>query len=143
MSHGGHRSRQPGMTSRVVLRSGLILLAVLELAIGVWQYVFPSSFFDDFPTVALDPPYNEHLMSDVGGLTLSLAVVVAVAAVRLERGLVTAAFIGFTVFAVSHLVFHLLHFDGFTTREAMEVGWGLGVEAALPIALLFVARRIH
>ncbi|MFC4019002.1 hypothetical protein ACFOW4_13775 [Micromonospora sp. GCM10011542] len=54
------------------LRGGLITLAALQTVASVWQYVFPRSFYDDFPTVRLDPAYNEHLVSDVGGLGLAL-----------------------------------------------------------------------
>ena len=46
---------------------------------------FPRSFYDDFPGagrtwVAVDGPYNEHLVRDVGGLNLALAFVAVLAA---------------------------------------------------------------
>jgi hypothetical protein len=50
-------------TPAPLVRYGLILLIVLDGIVGGWQYFFPRSFFDDFPTVKLDPPYNEHLVS--------------------------------------------------------------------------------
>jgi hypothetical protein len=37
------------------LRAGLLTLAVLQTVVSIWQSVFPRSFYDDFPTVRLDP----------------------------------------------------------------------------------------
>ncbi len=131
------------MTSKTWLRTGLLLLVVIQTVIGAWQYFRPLSFYTDFPTVALDPPYNQHLLTDVGGLGLAIMVVTACAAVYLEYRLVCAALFGFIVYAVTHLAFHLTHFDGFRVAEAAGVGVALAVYAAIPIALLVLARRVH
>jgi hypothetical protein len=131
------------MTPRNWLRTGLLLLVVLQTIIAAWQYFAPLSFYTNFPTVALDPPYNEHLLSDVGGLGLAITVVTVCAAVWLEYRLVCAALLGFIVYALTHLAFHLTHFDGFSTGEAVEVGVGLAVYAVIPIVLLALARHVH
>jgi hypothetical protein len=128
------------MNARTWLRAGMVLLVVIETVIGVWQYFFSHSFFTDFPTVSLDPPYNQHLMSDVGGLTLAITAVVAYAAIHLEYRLVCGALTGYIVFAVTHLLFHLMHLDGFTTADAVENLTVLAIDAVLPIVLLFLAR---
>src|SRR5262249_61768974 len=70
----GHLRRFPGrpqehgryaMTGpRLALRAGLLLLTVIEAGQGFWLYLAPRSFYDDIPTVAADPPFNEHLLSD-------------------------------------------------------------------------------
>ena len=124
-----------------MVRAGLVLLIALDGIVGFWQYFVPGSFFADFPTVSLDPPYNEHLVSDIGGLNLALVAVLIFAAVSLERRLVLAALTGFAVYAVSHFAFHLMHFEHFALRDAVGVGTGLGVEAVLTIALLIVTLR--
>jgi hypothetical protein len=31
--------------------------------VGAWQYFAPRSFYTDIPTVAADPPFNQHLMT--------------------------------------------------------------------------------
>jgi hypothetical protein len=131
------------MTAKTWLRAGLLLLVLIEGVIGVWQYFFTHSFFTGFPTVALDPPYNEHLLSDVGGLTLALAAVVGHAAIRLEYRLVRGALAGFIVFALSHLAFHATHLAGFDAGDAIAVLAVLGVDAVLPILLLVLARHVH
>lgn len=130
------------MSKRAWLRAGLVLLVVVEVPIGVWQYFFPRSFYLNFPTVSLDPPYNEHLMTDVGGLTLAMAVIVGFAAVYLEHRLVCAAMAGYLVFAVTHVVFHATHLDGFSSADAVELVTSLAVAAVLPIALLVLTHRI-
>jgi len=48
--------------------------------VGFWALLAPRSFYDDFPGggrswVSALPPYNEHLVRDVGGLPSNLAVV--------------------------------------------------------------------
>mgnify|MGYP006203677057 CR=1 FL=1 len=57
-----------------VLRIALILLFASALLVGLTATVFPRTFYEDFPFVAhwvvLLPPYNEHLVTDVGGLYL-------------------------------------------------------------------------
>jgi hypothetical protein len=125
------------------LRGGLLLLVVTGTVVGVWQYFFPGSFFTDFPTVALDPPYNEHLMSDVGGLTLAVTAVVGYAAIHLDQHVVRGALVGYLVFAVTHVAFHATHLAGFTTADAVDVVTGLASYAAIPVALLVLAERVQ
>ncbi|HKN95961.1 MAG TPA: hypothetical protein VJX10_02495 [Pseudonocardiaceae bacterium] len=125
------------------LRAGLLFLVLVETGVGAWQYFFPRSFFADIPTVALDPPYNQHLMSDVGGLTLAITAVVAYAAIHLEYRLVCGALLGYVVFAVTHVLFHATHLDGFGAADAVALVTGLGVLAVVPVALLVLARRIE
>ena len=64
----------------------LVVIAGGSLVVGVWAQGFPRSFYDDFPGmgrvwVAVDGPYNEHLVRDVGGLNLALAFVAVMALV--------------------------------------------------------------
>ena len=47
---------------RAAVRIGLGILAVVQLGTGLWQLVLPASFYRNFPTVDLAPPYSEHLM---------------------------------------------------------------------------------
>jgi len=123
------------------LRIGLIVMIALETMAGLWQYFFPRSFYDDFPTVDLDPPFNEHLMADVGGLNLALTAILICAAVVLQYRLVMATLLGFAVFAISHLAFHARHFDGFSAAEVSLVSAILGLEVVLAFILMGIARR--
>src|SRR5205085_11878832 len=86
----------PPMTPRAVVRIALGILAVVGLQVVLWAAFAPRSFYDDFPGsgrvwVAVDGPYNEHLIRDVGELNLALAVVAIIAFVTLNRLVVLAA----------------------------------------------------
>jgi hypothetical protein len=98
-------------------------LFVAALAIGLTAAVLPRTFYDDFPFLAhwveLLPPYNEHLVTDVGGLYLGFAVLFAWAAWTLERTLVQAVGVAWMLTATLHLVFHSGHLDGFGTADAV------------------------
>jgi hypothetical protein len=123
------------------IRAGLVLLAALQAVVSVWQYAFPRSFFDDFPTVKLDPPYNEHLVSDVGGLGLALTAMLVIAAVVMTRQVVLISLTGYLIYAATHFAFHVSHFEHFELRDAVSVGTGLGVEVVLALLLLFAGWR--
>jgi hypothetical protein len=123
------------------IRAGLVLLAALQAVVSVWQYAFPRSFFDDFPTVKLDPPYNEHLVSDVGGLGLALTAMLVIAAVVMTRQVVLISLTGYLIYAATHFAFHVSHFEHFELRDAVSVGTGLGVEVVLALLLLFAGGR--
>jgi len=61
-------------------------IGVPQVVIGLWALAAPKSWFDSFPgfaprVVAAEPPYNEHLASDVGAGFLATGVVLVVAAV--------------------------------------------------------------
>lgn len=126
---------------RAPLRPGLVLLAAVEVVSGLWTLLFPASFYVHVPTVALSPPFSEHLFRDFGGATLGLAVVLTAAAVWMERRLVVVALLAYLAFSVPHLVFHLGHLHGVsgpaaTALVVVLVGWVL-----LPLALLVIALR--
>jgi hypothetical protein len=126
---------------RAWLRAGLILLAVIQAGQGVWQYFAPRSFYFDTPTVAADPPFNGHLLTDVGGLNLALAVVLAAAAWRLDRTLTRAALAAYLVYSVSHLAFHAADQARLTAGSQALLITGLALLPALAAALLMLTTR--
>ena len=126
---------------RRVIRIGLGILALVELGLGTWTQFFPESFYRDFPTVALTPPFSEHLMRDFGGATLGLAVVLAAAAWWLERRFVCVALIAYLVFAVPHFVFHLSHLQDASPSELAFLVVSLGGSVLLPLVLLALVPR--
>ena len=125
----------------VVLRAGLVILALVEVGLGAWTQFFPESFYGDFPTVSLTPPFSEHLMRDFGGATLGLAVALAAAAWWLERRLVCVALIAYLVFAVPHFAFHLAHLHDGSSSDAAFLVVSLGGSVLLPAVLLALVPR--
>ncbi|HEX6254895.1 MAG TPA: hypothetical protein VFZ70_03695 [Euzebyales bacterium] len=114
-------------------RIALGALAAVAATVGVWALLAPGSFYSDFPFgrawVAVDGPFNEHLIRDVGALNLGLAVVAAVAAYRAEPALVRLAAAAALVVGAPHLLYHTLHLDGLAPLDAAMnvVTLGLGV----------------
>ena len=125
---------------RAWLRAGVVLLAVIQAVTGTWQYFAPRAFYD-LPTVAAGATFNEHLMTDVGGLGLALALVLAAAALRMERSLVQAALAGYLVYSVSHLAFHATHLDRLPASDAALLLTGLALLPVFALALLLGAAR--
>jgi len=120
-----------------------MILASITLATGAWQYFAPRSFYTDVPTVAADPPFNQHLMTDVGGLGLALAVVLGAAAVTMERLLIRVALAAYLVYSVSHLLFHVTHLSGLSAGGTAFVVTGLTLLPAFALALLILATRVR
>ncbi|HEU4738540.1 MAG TPA: hypothetical protein VFS54_05590, partial [Solirubrobacterales bacterium] len=111
------------MRNAQLARLALILLLVSALSIGLVATAFPRTFYDDFPFLShwvdLLPPYNEHLVTDVGGLYLGFAILFGWAAWSLDAVLVRAVCIAWLLTATLHLVFHASHLDGFSTGDAV------------------------
>lgn len=104
-------------------RLALAFLLLAALTIGLTATAVPRAFYDDFPFltawVSLLPPYNEHLVTDVGGLYLGFAVLFGWAAWTLERTLVRAVCVAWLLTASLHLVFHAGHLEDFGTADAI------------------------
>lgn len=122
------------------MKAGLIFLAVTQGLAGLVQLFAPKSFYD-VPWVSALPPYNEHLMRDVGALTLAYALVLAVAAVKLEPVLVRTALAANLVFTVPHFLFHATHLGHYPLGSAIGQTTALGLAVVIPAALLVVSLR--
>jgi hypothetical protein len=121
---------------RGAVRPGLVLLATAEVVLGLWTLLFPATFYRTVPTVDTTPPYSEHLFRDFGGATLGLAVVLAAAAIWMERRLVAVALLAYLSFSAPHLVFHLGHLRGMGGPAATVLVIGLAGAVVLPLAML-------
>lgn len=89
----------------------LAVLGVLHTSWGVAAIAVPRWFFDNFPGLgrhwtAAYPPYNEHLMTDVGAAFLALGVLLLIAAWLKDRKVTNVVLIGLVVFSAAHLAFH-------------------------------------
>jgi hypothetical protein len=129
------------MTGRVgAIRWAMALLAVSAAAVGLPATLTPHDFYSSWPLgrswVELLPPYNEHLIGDVGGFYVAFAILFAWAAVRPSRQLMVPLCVAWSVAAALHLVFHATHLDGFSTGDAIAEVGGLALVLALPFAAL-------
>jgi hypothetical protein len=126
-----------------IAQVALGVLFVSALMIGLTATVFPRTFYDDFPFLAqwvnLLPPYNEHLVTDVGGLYLGFAVLFGWAAVTLERTLIRAVCSAWLLTATLHLIFHVGHLDGFSTADAIAEIASLAFLLLPPLAAIWAS----
>jgi hypothetical protein len=125
-----------------------VLLGVLTASatvVGVWAAFAPRSFYDNFPGlgqmwVAVDGPYNEHLVRDVGALNLALAVVTLCALVSLARSTIVASALGWLVYGIPHFVYHARHLGPFDATQAVAVLTSVGSTSALALVVLWLER---
>ena len=128
---------------RTVSRVILALLSASALVLGLWATIGPRQFYDDFPGggrhwVAIDGPYNEHLVRDFGALNLALAFVLIVALVHMTPVLVRTAAIASLLFAVPHFVYHARHLDVFSSSDKVANMVALGLAIGGPVVLLLL-----
>lgn len=79
------------------------LAGVASIAVGVWAMVDARSFFD---LIATYPPFNEHLLHDIGAFNVGLGAVLLLALVWSDALLVGLAGVG--VGATAHALNHWL-----------------------------------
>jgi hypothetical protein len=124
-----------------IARLCLSLLFATALTIGLTGTLAPRTFYEDFPFLAhwvdLLPPYNEHLVTDVGGLYLGFAVLFGWAARTLDRTLVRAVCCGWLLTACLHLLFHATHLDGFSAADAVGEIATLALLVGAPVLALW------
>jgi hypothetical protein len=127
------------------LRVALGLLAVYAAFVGVPATLAPRGFYDDFPFFAswvdLLPPYNQHLITDVGGSYLAFALLFAWAAARPSRELVIPVCSAWALAAALHWVYHVTHLGGFGTADAIAQTAGLAAVLLLPFLALAALRQ--
>jgi hypothetical protein len=138
-----------GATSRttsVAVRVLLGVLAVTEAIVGVWAQFAPTSFYRSFPGagyawVSLLPPYNEHLIRDVGSLSLALTVLLAAAAVTGQWLVSMVAVIAFAVYTVPHMIFHSFHLEGFSRADAIAQTAGFVLQLVMAVVVAWLLWR--
>lgn len=129
---------------RVVVRSSLAFLGLNGAGLGLWATVAPRSWFDGFPSgghhwVALDGPYNHHLASDVGSLSLALAVITLAALATRSEAMVRAAGVAWLVSALPHLVYHVGHRRDLTSMDQVASLGGLALQVVLAVLCILAA----
>jgi 2-alkyl-3-oxoalkanoate reductase len=128
--------------------AGLLYLTLTGFLVGFWAQFAPQSFYDAFPGlgfawVSLDGPFNEHLMRDVGGLNLALAIL-ATAALFAGRRFAALFGLGALAYQLPHMIYHVIHVGALpTTPEQIMQTATLVLATLIPIALLVDGIRPH
>ena len=128
-----------------VLRVTLAYLAFSAAVPGLQATLSPSAFYEGFPFgrgwVQMLPPYNEHLIRDVGDFYLAFTILFAWAAWRPSRELVVPLASAWSVAALFHAVYHARNLDGFGAGDAIALIAVLVTVLALPVLAIVLARR--
>lgn len=78
------------------------LAGLFYLTFGIWAFAAPESFFD---SIATYPPYNEHLIHDLGAFQIGLGVAALAGAVLSNAMAATLA--GVAAASLMHGVSHI------------------------------------
>lgn len=109
------------------MRAAVAVLLLSGLDVGAWATISPAGFYASFPGlghhwVRALGTFNEHLVRDVGALSLALTALAAYALLRPTRDVLRATGIAWLTWGVIHLAYHLTKLgtlDG--TDDALEV----------------------
>jgi nucleoside-diphosphate-sugar epimerase len=130
----------PSLPTRI--RLALWVLVFSAFGVGFQAAFFPRSFYDDFPFgrgwVAMDGPYNQHLIRDVGVLNLALLVVTVGALVINTRAVARLTALAWLVYSVPHFVYHARHLTmDMPGAEKVVMLGSLAVPVLLALFVLF------
>jgi presenilin-like A22 family membrane protease len=127
---------------RLVLRVALFALAVYAGFVGMPATLFPHAFYDSFPAglswVSNLPPYNQHLVVDVGGFYLAFTLLFIWTGVTLQRTQIVPVVFAWTLVQAIHFVYHAAHLDNFDAADAVAQTASLAIVLVLPLIALTV-----
>jgi hypothetical protein len=127
----------------LIARVALWLLAAETALVAVTALLTPRGFYDSFPFgaswVDMLPPFNQHLISDVGGFYLAFALLFGWAAVTLRRALIVPLCTAWGIAALVHFLYHVTHLDGWDAADAIAQTAGLALVLALPVVAAVAA----
>jgi alkylhydroperoxidase family enzyme/uncharacterized membrane protein YphA (DoxX/SURF4 family) len=140
VTHGDHLTRNRG-----AIRFLLLALGIPQALIGAWALFAPRAFYSDFPSgtdgwVHVLGPFDEHLVTDVGGLFIAFGLLMTLAAIGLRRTTVVAASVSWITFSGFHLVWHLLNLEPYGTADALANGATLSWTVVGGLLILYLAR---
>jgi hypothetical protein len=135
----------PTVVPTWLVRAGIAALAAVNAWWGGWARFAPQDFFDNFPGfghhwTAAYPPYNEHLVTDLGSTFLTLAALLTAAAALNDRTVRTVVLGGVLVFNGLHLAFHLGHHEGMPAVDVAASLTSLALGVVAPVVLLAIDR---
>ena len=118
-----------------------------SFVIGLWQAVFPVSFYADFPGmghhwVSPDGPYNEHLLRDVGLGNLAVGTVALVALLTGVLWVARAVGLAVVVLNLPHQLYHQAHVSVLpSTTDQVLQSVSLAAVSLTAIALVVLTFR--
>lgn len=131
-----------GRAASRLIADATVAIGAVTLLMGAWAFFFPAGFFADFPVsganwVSTLGEYNEHLMRDFGSAEIGLGLTAIIVGARRSREGLVAVLIGFVVFGVLHLGYHMGTFGLFDTFSAASQATALAAFIVVPLVLLW------
>lgn len=128
---------------RTLTRVLLVVFGLIELPVGLWPLLSPEGFYRDFPGlrtgwVAMDGPFNEHLLRDFGGLNLALSAILIGAAVIGTTAVARLAALATFLFGLPHFLYHLGHVSHFEPVDQVLIVVTTALGAVLPLVLVLI-----
>jgi hypothetical protein len=136
------RSRDTEARANTAVVSTLGVLAAVSLVLGLYASIWPHVFYDHVVGVDRLPPYNQHLLADVGGFYLGFAVLFAWSAVDRGRALVLATCAAWAVVQSLHLAYHVTHLEHFSVGTAVAQTVLLAAALAVAVAAALLGARV-
>jgi hypothetical protein len=127
--------------ANIALACTLGVLGAVSLVVGLYAFIWPHSFYDHVLGVDRLPPYNQHLLTDVGGFYLGFAVLFAWGAVDRGRALVLAVCAAWVVVQALHLAYHVTHLEHFSVGTAVAQTVLLAATPAVALAAALLVAR--
>jgi nucleoside-diphosphate-sugar epimerase len=128
-------------TTRVLLW----ILGLSGLAVGAQAQFAPRYFYDEFlfgrGWVAMDGPFNEHLVRDVGGFYLAVTTITFVALALRSPLAARLAALAWLVFSVPHFLYHLAHLAHVDAVDAVGILFGTFGPVVLAVLVLLLPTR--
>lgn len=122
----------------VFIRLGLGFLILDQLVVGIWNAIWPESFYRNFPTVDLTPPFSEHYARDFGGATLGIGLILIIGFFSTKAHFVVPGTLGFLLYAVPHFFYHVANLEGATIGEAIALTSANAFVVLLGISIILV-----
>ncbi|MGV9359937.1 hypothetical protein [Amycolatopsis sp. NPDC003731] len=131
---------------RTITRVLLVFFGLVEAVVGIWPLVSPTGFYQAFPGfragwVAMDGPFNEHLLRDFGGLNLALAALLIGAAVIGTTAVARLVGVAGLLFGLPHFLYHLGHVSHFEQIDQVLIITTTALGVVVPLAVLAVPGR--
>ncbi|MET0813378.1 MAG: hypothetical protein ABWY03_10000 [Microbacterium sp.] len=131
------------MTLRRII---LWVTAAIGLFVGLWAAAWPDSFYTSFPGlgrvwIAVDGPFNEHLIRDVGSLYLALAAASIAATFSRTPDAGRVVGVAWAVFGIPHFVYHASHFGDMAAIDVIGNAVSLGASLLLGVVLMLPGPR--
>ena len=117
---------------------------------GIWALFFPQSFYTSFPNLGFGfhwidsmGAFNDHFIRDIGAFFCALASLsVYTLYGRFEEGTIRLTAYGNLVFAVPHLIYHIIMINMFITMADKIVGISsLAGAVIVPIIILILTGK--